>query len=100
VNAKQEAEQLIAQLLVVFDDLGALKERDEFLGFRRRLRLFAAGAAPVEHMQDTIERLPRYADWLHASEEPEAAGWAERLTELLKGMAEPEPVFSSCHDPL
>jgi hypothetical protein len=97
---KHEAEKLIAQLLQVFDDLGAYKERDEVLNFRRRLRLFAA--VPVEpyrtHMRDTLERLPRYASWLEASEEPEAAGWAERLAELIKGMLEPVPVFTSCND--
>jgi hypothetical protein len=94
---KREAEKLIADLLLVFDKLGALKERDEFLGFRRRLRLYASCTDEpyVAHMQDTVERLPRYRAWLESADSYDAAHKAHRLWELLSAMIETTPRFSA-----
>jgi hypothetical protein len=89
----REAETIIGELLLIFDDLGAYKERDEVLGFRRRLRLFlSAQVEPyVTHMQDTIDRLPAYSDWLAASEEEEMSQKCDRLRGLLIDMMPNKP---------
>lgn len=96
---KREPEQLIAQLLKAFDDLGALKERDEFLNFRRRLRLYASCTEEpyLAHMRDTVERLPKYSAWLLAAEQWSAANLCDRLHDLLEGMV-PQPMFTSLQD--
>jgi hypothetical protein len=96
---KREAEQIIARLLKTFDDIGALKERDEFLNFRRRLRLYASSQEEpyLSHMRDTIERLPGYSRWLMAAEAYGSAGECDQLLEILKDMI-PMPVFSSLQE--
>lgn len=97
---KREAEKLFGALIEVFDGLNALKERDEFLCFRRRMRLFAHQPEQPyrSHMEDTLNRLPAYAGWLKAAKCLGAAEATMQLRDLLEDMMKTKPKFSSCHD--
>jgi hypothetical protein len=76
----------LAEIILACDQQNATKPMDDFLGFRRRLRLFMN--APVEpyrtHMKDTQKRLPDYIVWLRSERERFGDGpWQQAV--LLKG---------------
>ena len=82
-DVTKAAEANFALILRECDDANALKTRDEFLGFRRRMRLFNAVKTDAyrEHMLATLRRLNEYSTWFNAN--PALFDQAPRATSIL-----------------
>ncbi len=86
---KSQAETYLTDLVKVTDAENRWKIRDELISFRRRMRLYCGTddkSLYVEHMNDSITRLPDYKDWFDANGYPEAAKQCEDLQACLSEM--------------